>query len=242
MKKGGKIKSLNSRGVLAMALLSMSVAFAMILSTIAWFTASNAVDNGVNEVVAVAQEIYGTKMKAYSVSEISGDSYTFVNNESYTLPRFDPSNIDYNEYEKALALRVEFSSSVADRFQIEVTCGETFHSDAEIMDQDDDHISNCVEFRAGTIASEIDPTAFTEGTINAITTTSFVSIQNGSVQKQMRISIIDIDAVVGLNITYVIMQYNDRVIEYINSLRNNNPSPITYYNDISFKIIGGSNA
>lgn len=224
-----------------MVFLTFTTLMAGLFSTLAWFTANQKVDNGMNNITAVSKAITGTEMKAYSVSAIQGNEYTFVNSESYTLPRFDPSNIDYTQYEKALVLRVTFNSSVAKTYYLNAYTEKGFDS-SFVSSRNESWLSNCIEFRGGTSDEDIDPDTFESSSVTAIGQASFISLKESyevgedPVDKRLSISLIQIDAHEGTNVVYIILQYNNTIIEYINGIREANPNPITYSNDVNFKI------
>ena len=225
----------------SLVFLTFTTLMAGLFSTLAWFTANQRVDNGMGNITAVSKAVTGTEMKAYSVSAIESNVYTFVNNESYTLPRFDPSNIDYTEYEKALVLRVVFNTSVAKTYYLNAYTEKGFNSDL-VSERNDSWLSNCIEFRAGSSTEDIDPDTFESSTVTAEDMKSFVSLKDtyedgeDPVAKTQYISLIEINAHLGVNIVYIVMEYNNDIIEYINGIRMANPNPITYGNDVNFKI------
>lgn len=220
--------------------LTVTSIFAATLSTYSWFTANQKADNSMGNITAVAGNITGTDMKCYSIDEINGNSYRFINNENYVLPRFDPSNIDYSEYEKALMFRVTFNCASAASYTIRAYTIEDFHTDTEIAIQNEDHLSNCASFKVGQSTEPVDISSFTSAIVNVTSEVSFASVQgespNRSVNKNKTIEIASINAIPGENVVYVVMEYNNPVISYINDIRQNNPSPIRYLNDISFRI------
>lgn len=223
------------RIITALSLLTLTTVFATSLATFAWLSANSNVKGDMSGIKLYAENLTGTDMKSYSVTEINENRYTFINNVNYILPRFDPSNIDYTEYEKALVFRVFFLCKEARDYQIVATTNEGFHSDADIAGQDLDHLSNCVEFFIGQSTTVIDPDTFESGVVEVTTSESFVSISNNTISKTNEINIADVSATPGENVVYVVMQYNTPVIEYINNIRQNNPTPITYLNDINFE-------
>lgn len=214
---------------------ALSLLFATSLAAFAWLSANSKVNGQMSGINLYAENLTGTDMKSYSVTEIQENRYTFINHVNYILPRFDPSNIDYTEYEKALVFRVFFHCKEARDYQILAKSSEEFHSDAEIASQNTDHLSNCVEFFVGQTTAVIDPDTFESGVVEVTSSESFVSVSNNVVSKISEINIANISAQVGENVVYVVMQYNTPVIECINNIRQNNPTPITYLNDISFE-------
>ena len=229
------MKKNQRRIVFGLSLLTGATVLATTLATFSWLAANRNVAGGFAAVVIDTENISGTQMKSYSVTEILGNRYTFINNESDVLPRFDPSNIEYTEYEKALVFRVYFFCKEAKRYQIKAVTSESFHNAEEIASQNSDHLSNCTEFLIGQVTSELDVETFESAVVEVTSSQSFVSIDNNTVTKTNEIVIANVDATEGENVVYVVMQYNAPVIEYINHYRENNPVPITYNNDISFE-------
>lgn len=223
----------------ACVLILSLIAFASINGSLAWFSSNK-------EVLASGMQIkindplnISATLKMHGVTEIGqvegvDTNYSFDHDSiKNNLPEHDPNGISYDEYLKALVLHFEITA-------IEDDSSVTMNIEASggVTTANDNFISNAVSFSKATVAND------SSVAVKSTEIYNFVTVSQNNASKKYTLSPITADSPIritaGSTVSfYMIIEYNEPFIEYINSYMLNNSianTKVNYLNDLKFVI------
>ena len=209
------------------------VAFSGMNRSVAWLSNNQNVSaNGIS-VSANPPTDTEVNLTSYAVSEISGTpkQYTLANEESYTLPTYDPNQISYSAYQEALVVVIEINPHKDAKISVALNT-----PNGNIIDDvAQSYISNCMQITPATLSSGVasisgDPLPQPQ---------TFVTIGTGTAPNQKRTSIplvssMDVKAGTTYTLCYVI-EYNQAFLNYLYS-KVLDLTEMHFSNDISFVV------
>ena len=213
------------------------VAFSGINKSAAWFANVKDVSaEGMSVVVDSPYDVYAD-VTSYAVSEISEvtgtpsyTTYTATSKEAYTLPTVDPGGIIYNEYENALVVVLEITSTKAQRLNISLVTPNSTVSYAS-----DNYISNCMQISEASFDASSRVATVTKASQH------FVDISNENSSKVASINLtpngaasITVQANVKTTLCFVI-EYHDNLMTYLDNPREV-VTELFFNNDITFVV------
>ena len=153
-----ELKTLFTRGIsflLIATFLCISIlAFAGMNKTVAWFAKKDEVSSDGMLVMIKGVEGVESNVMSYAVSEIvdtdvndkRDNRYTLSTAGVYELPTYDPNNISYSIYQKALVVVIQIKSANAATFDVFLdTPNDT------IIDSENNVFSNCMQIMRATL-------------------------------------------------------------------------------------------
>lgn len=223
----------------ACVLILSLIAFASINGSLAWFSSNKEVSaSGMQIKINDPLNISAT-LKMHGVTQIGqvggvDTNYSFDHDSQKSdLPEHDPNGISYDEYLKALVLHFEIT---AERDDVSVIMD--IEASGGITTNNDNFISNAVSFSKATVAND------SSVAVKDTEVYSFVTVSGNNVSKEYTLSPITADSPIritaGSTVSfYLIIEYNEPFIEYINSYMLNNSvanTKVNYSNDLKFVI------
>ena len=234
-----KISSRVTFAFTACVLILSLIAFASINGSLAWLASNKEVSASGMQIKIKNTVDIEASVKIHGVTDIEqvegvDTNYIFdPDSEKHDLPKHDPNGISYDRYHKALVLHFEITAGDED-----VSVIVDIEASGGVTTANDNFISNAVSFTKATVAS---------GTSVAVKDTevySFVTVSGNNVSKEYTLS--PVSSVSPINITagstvsfYMIIEYNEPFIEYINAYMLNNSianTTVNYSNDLKFVI------
>lgn len=206
-------------------------------TTFAWFMTKQRgqVSFASIEVSAPGFEIHDYHV--YPVTAISEgattNTYTFENTPAVRMPRFDPQNIEYARYRRALVVHITFSytetSSVSFFAKTE---NASFHTGISTSDTYDENVTSNVfqiTYSEGTTLSS----DWTSASVSYLKndTKSFVTT-NPTPQKASELPIKTLTN--NDSKLWFVIEYNEQTMDYINSARENEEKEVWYSDDITY--------
>jgi hypothetical protein len=207
------------------------VALFSINGTFAWFAKNDTVKADGMDISVSAPDNISASFSSHGVLTMetvnSAVYYTYdTEEEVFDLPVDDPAGIGYDKYLKALVVCISVDVTAERVFSLAVECtGET------VEKINDNLFSNVTKYALATSSSE-----------NTVYKTqeskSFISFSNSEPTHAGSITLAsNIRLTPEMNTIYLIIEYNDDFIDYINnSLMGESNKTVTYKNDIKFTL------
>lgn len=208
-------------------------------TTMAWFMSERTRQIHVSSVQVAAPGFTVDNFTCYGVDviqkETSTTNITFVNEEVNILPRYDSQGIVYSRFLWAIVVHVEFTyiESVPIVFSA-ITNQEIFSTGtASENTYDDNFMSNCIQITPslGTTLSGLWESATISYTNTD--TKSFVSVSS-TPTKVTSLAISTINP--GATECWFVLEYDEAIMNYIESARMMNEKPVIYQDDIVYKV------
>ena len=210
------------------------VALFTINGTLAWFSDNDtATANGMQVQVSAPDSVSAT-LSSYGVltmQEVDGTvHYTYdTEEELYDLPTDDPAGIGYDKYLKALVVCIKVTTTENIKLSL------TVDSNSELTYANDNWFSNVTRYTLATKTSSTDNTV-----LKTQESRSFVTVPSGSgspTRSQSLSLASEITVTPRMNEIYVIIEYNDSFIDYINGLlMDKDNKTVKYAHDITFML------
>lgn len=221
-------KSLRGRLVGSVFTLTViALLLVMAVTSYCWFAESRSVHAGGMTVSCETPDIFDVRLEVFPVTEISEQekTYTFdsaVTDFDNTMPMYDPSDINFSKYKKALVLKFTYSL----HYDSTVTLDWLAASGINLTDPCD--LSTAIQVWQASVTGE----TATAGD----TARSFVTVSDGSASKTTSLQY-SLPGLAGENTVWFIIQYNQSVMDYISKrymADSTIPETIHYINDIDF--------
>ena len=210
------------------------VALFTINGTLAWFSENENVSAKGMQVQVIAPDQIAATLSSYGVltmETVDGTVYYHydTSEELYDLPTDDPAGIGYDKYLKALVVCITVNVTKEEKLALSVRSGSS------ISVENDNFFSNVTSYAVA---------ARTNATDNTVSKTqesrSFVTVPSGGGDptRVQNISLTsEITVTPQMNEIYVIIEYNDSFIDYINgALMDRENKTVNYSHDITFTV------
>ena len=210
------------------------VALFTINGTLAWFSENEKVSANGMQVQVIAPDQIAATLSSYGVltmETVDGTVYYHydTSEELYDLPTDDPAGIGYDKYLKALVVCITVNVTQEEKLALSVRSGSS------ISVENENFFSNVTSYAVA---------ARTNATDNTVSKTqesrSFVTVPSGGGDptRLQNISLAsEITVTPQMNEIYVIIEYNDSFIDYINgALMNRENKTVNYSHDITFTV------
>jgi len=209
-------------------------------TTYAWFVTKKqaTIKAEMVQVAAPGFEIHDYQV--YPVTEIvngaTSNTYTFENSQAIRMPRFDPQNIEYSQYRRALVVHITFTyRDMSNVTFYAKTLNSAFHTGTLTSEFYDENITSNVfqlTYSSGTTLTSGWTTATL--TYNKSDTSSFV---NATVTPPTKVSAIPIRTITNADTElWFVIEYNQVTMEYINTIRANEVKEVWYNDDITYHV------
>lgn len=206
-------------------------------TTFAWFMTNQRGQVSFASVEVSAPGFEIIDYQVYPVTAISEGSttntYTFENTPAVRMPRFDPQNIEYSRYRRALVVHLTFSYTETSNVSFSAkTENATFHTGTSTSDTYDANVTSNVlqiTYSSGTTLTS----GWTSASLSYFKsdTKSFVNT-NPSPQK---VSNLPIKTLTNSDSElWFVVEYNSATMDYINSERENEEKEVWYSDDITY--------
>lgn len=187
--------------------------------SLAWFAQNKTVGANGMQVKVKSPDVSVISVNYYAVMEIDKNEietkYTFVNVLKDDLPRYDPAEIEYQQYKRAIVLKISVDISGNTDF---VLTARTDNG-TENLYADLNHLSNVATFKICSVPKE--PSGEWESaeaiTSNNAQVFSFTAIQGNTIIKNNSIKLYDLTT--GTNTLYLVIEYNEVAISKIGDYR-----------------------
>lgn len=209
------------------------------IATFAWFT-----NNRRAQIIARQIEIGapGFQIHSYKVYPVmvvnegsTTNSYTFENSPAVRMPRFDPQDIEYTQYRRALVVHITFTYTEMNNVYLyaKTNTGAFYTGLSGSGEYDENVTSNVFQL---THASNVTlPNGWSTATLsyNKANTTSFVTL-NPNLVKQTQIPLTTLSN--GDSELWFVIEYNVPVMNYINDIRADAIKEVMYHDDITYYV------
>jgi len=207
--------------------------------SVAWFSATRRHTVNFQAVQVATPGINVTEFKCYGVSQLTKGptttSFTFVNQEVVEMPRYDPSNITYSLYLRAIVVHIIFDNTATSSATLStITLNDTFSTGTlGTGDYDDNFTSNAfqITLSPGTTLTS----GWTQASLSYTNadTKSFVTF-NPNPTKSTSLTMKTITP--GESEAWFVLEYSANAMLYIENDRYNNERVVIYHDDIIYRI------
>lgn len=213
--------------------------------TVAWFSNIRNAQTHLKNIEVSAPDFFITEYNVYPVSSMTKNattsSFTLLNTEATEMPKYDPNNIAYSPYERALVVHITFEYTGTESAPFGAkTSNETFTTGTPGENAyDESFTSNIFQFTpsAGvTLNGGWDEATLS---VNNADSTTLVEL-NPSPTKSTNTTISTIN--VGSDSLWFVIEYNENVMQYINAVRATEIKEVVYEDDIIYYIGEKANA
>lgn len=237
MQNKKRVKTLILLTTNLLVLLGVMVSFTV--STMAYFTANREAEVRFNEIEVDTPGFMIDEYNIYPVTVMSKgastSSFTFENTAALEMPRFDPQNIEYSKYMRALVVQVKytFSMTVAvpfrattphPTFTLPTTGGTT---------NDSGYTSNIFMFTNAPNPTLTEPWITSTISYTNSNNQSFATV-TPSISKVATLTLATITP--GSIELWFVIEYNTSTLTYINNQRATTLIPVIYEDDIKFVV------
>jgi len=209
------------------------------ITTFAWFTNNNRAQIIARQIEIAAPGFQIHSYNVYPVTVVNEgsttNSYTFENSPAVRMPRFDPQDIEYTQYRRALVVHITFTyTETSTVYLYAKTNAGAFHTGHSGAGEYDENVtSNVFQLTSANPVSLPNGWSTATLTYNKANTTSFVSLNPNPV-KQTRIPLTTLSN--SDNELWFVIEYNVPVMNYINDIRADSIKEVMYADHITYYV------
>ncbi len=211
--------------------------------TVAWFSNIRNAQVHLSHVEVTAPDFFITEYNVYPVTSMTKgtttSSFTFVNTTATEMPKYDPNDIAYSQYQRVLVVQItyEYGGSASTVFGAKTTTTTFTTGTTGTNPYDDNFTSNIYQFTPSPGVTLADSwTSATISTTNA-DVESLVTL-NPTPVKATNTMITTIYA--GSTTLWFVIEYNESVMNYINNVRAAEIREVVYVDDVIYYIGDGA--